>query len=47
MKQLFSYQSERIGRYKYIATDRVDAEFEDIMKNLVLDLNHLLKKEEA
>lgn len=38
---------ERIGRFKYIPLDKVDAEFEEIIKNLTLDLNHLLNKEEA
>jgi len=39
---------EKIGRFKYIAKDKIDTEFEDILQNLTIDLDHLLSmKEEA
>lgn len=38
---------EKIGRFKYTELEKVDQEFEDILKNLNLELNHLLNKEEA
>jgi V/A-type H+-transporting ATPase subunit A len=38
---------ERIGRFKYIPLDKIETEFEDVIKNLTLELNHLLNKEEA
>ncbi len=38
---------EKIGRFKYTELEKADQEFEDILKNLNLELNHLLNKEEA
>jgi V/A-type H+-transporting ATPase subunit A len=38
---------ERIGRFKYMTKDKVGAEFDDILQNLTIELNSLLKKEEA
>jgi V/A-type H+-transporting ATPase subunit A len=38
---------EKIGRFKYIELDKVDQEFEEIIKNLNKELNHLLNEEEA
>lgn len=38
---------EKIGRFKYIELDKVDQEFEEIIKILNKELNHLLNEEEA
>jgi V/A-type H+-transporting ATPase subunit A len=38
---------ERIGRYKYITNDRLEAEYEDIIKTLHREIDGLLQKEEA
>ena len=38
---------EKIGRFKYIPQEKIEAEFAEIIKNLNVELNHLLKKEEA
>lgn len=38
---------EKIGRFKYISKESIDAEFEDILKNLNNELKNLIKKEEA
>lgn len=38
---------EKIGRFKYVSKDRIDAEFEDILQNLAIDLDNLVQKEEA
>jgi V/A-type H+/Na+-transporting ATPase subunit A len=38
---------EKIGRFKYTALEKVDQEFEEILKNLNQELNHLLNEEEA
>jgi V/A-type H+-transporting ATPase subunit A len=38
---------EKIGRFKYVELEKVDQEFEEILKNLNKELNHLLNEEEA
>ncbi len=38
---------EKIGRFKYTSSEKVDQEFEEILKNLNQELNHLLNEEEA
>jgi V/A-type H+/Na+-transporting ATPase subunit A len=38
---------ERIGRFKYVSKDKIDAEYEAILKALAAELSELLKKEEA
>lgn len=38
---------EKIGRFKYIASDTMENEYKDILENLDRDLDRLLKKEEA
>ena len=38
---------EKIGRFKYIAADVMEKEYQDILINLDKDLEKLLKKEEA
>ena len=38
---------EKIGRFKYIASDVMEKEYKDILENLDRDLDRLLKKEEA
>ncbi|HHV08964.1 MAG TPA: V-type ATP synthase subunit A [Clostridiales bacterium] len=38
---------EKIGRFKYIEQAKVDQEFEEILRSLNIELNHLLNKEEA
>lgn len=38
---------ERIGRFKYTATDKIDSEYDEIIKTLNSELDNLLVKEEA
>lgn len=38
---------EKIGRFKYISKESIDAEYEDIMKNMNAELKNLIKKEES
>lgn len=38
---------ERIGRFKYVATEQVDSEYENIMQSLHLEIEELLQKEES
>ncbi len=38
---------EKIGRFKYIGQAKVDQEFEEILRSMNIELNHLLNKEEA
>lgn len=38
---------ERIGRFKYVSKDKIDAEYESILQALAAELSELLKKEEA
>ncbi len=38
---------ERIGRFKYVPKEKVDTEYESILQALKVELNDLLKKEEA
>ncbi len=37
---------ERIGRFKYVTKEKIDAEFEEILQALTKDLDNLLKKKE-
>ena len=38
---------ERIGRFKYVSMDKLEKEFEDILRTLNVELDNLLMKEEA
>jgi V/A-type H+-transporting ATPase subunit A len=38
---------ERIGRFKYVTVDKIEAEYDDILKNLQQEINSLLQKEES
>jgi V/A-type H+/Na+-transporting ATPase subunit A len=38
---------ERIGRFKYVGLDKIDKEFEEVMKELNRQVDDLLQKEEA
>ncbi|MDF2951544.1 MAG: atpA, partial [Anaerocolumna sp.] len=38
---------ERIGRFKYVTVEKIEAEYNDILKNLQQEINNLLQKEES
>jgi V/A-type H+-transporting ATPase subunit A len=38
---------ESIGRFKYAAKDKIAKEFEDILQKLQIEVDNLVKKEEA
>ena len=38
---------EKIGRFKYVSMEMIDSEFETVLQNLNVELDNLLKKEEA
>lgn len=38
---------ERIGRFKYVTVEKIEAEYNDILKNLQQEINSLLQKEES
>ena len=35
---------ERIGRFKYVKENEIDTNFEDILYNLDVDINDIIKK---
>jgi V/A-type H+-transporting ATPase subunit A len=38
---------EKIGRFKYIASNKIDQEYQDIIKSLNIEVEELIKKEES
>jgi V/A-type H+-transporting ATPase subunit A len=38
---------ESIGRFKYVSMDKIEAEFENILQKLQIEVDNLVKKEEA